>query len=483
MLSSWLVALSVAVSPGQCATCGPDGGTIIDGGMAFSPGMSADSWSAGMGGFGNPYDAVSMGGGGGGDQLYPFDSPEPWLWGHFQEIPAYGGYASFRPHNYKHVLAQMDVAGRWGISPTMAYSHQWYHRYRQRAGMHPNYGTPYAATGSGGSFGDMAAADSASGSGRFYEPGQADDSLIQAAAMERGYAGTPIPGISVPAYQLSEVPEGRDSLGDEYLSRLAQMQQHIDRQNYEMQVLRQQVQSASSAQAAAVPGQFPYASPAQAAAPAQAYHPGMNTYAQSGYQELPPPAAYQQPPQSMTQPGYIPAQPQQRFVQPNYQQPIPSPQPNSASATGYVPQGQFQPSASPAYAPQQFAPQQFAPQPSPPANGQPVYNGAASPYGVAPSASGYPATPQSNGQASGYSPQYPSGQADQFSVPQQTPRQPLIVPMGHPSQLPAQSYGAAPAQSTAYPGTSGGVVNAYSPQPAALPSNAASVYGTSGFAR
>jgi hypothetical protein len=244
MLSSWLVALSVAVSPGQCATCGPVDGGMMGGGMAFSPGMTSGSWSAGMGGFGNPYDAVSMGGGGGGDQLYPFDSPEPWLWGYFQEIPAYGGYASFRPHNYKHVLAQMDVAARWGISPTMAYSHQWYHRYRQRGGMHPNFGTPYAAS-SEPSYGDIASIDSSAPSvpDRSYSGNTSDDSLIQAAAMERGYSGTPIPGISVPSYQFATVPEGRNALGDEYQSRIAQMQQHLDQQKYEMQVLRQQLQN------------------------------------------------------------------------------------------------------------------------------------------------------------------------------------------------------------------------------------------------
>jgi hypothetical protein len=136
MLSGWLLALTVAASPGQC---GP-GGCGMDAGMAFSPGMASGSFVAGQGGFSNPYDSVSAGGGGGGDQLYPFDSPEPWLHGYFQRLPAYGGNASFRPHNYKHVLAQMEVAGRWGMSPVMAYSHQWYHRYRQRSGMHPNFG-------------------------------------------------------------------------------------------------------------------------------------------------------------------------------------------------------------------------------------------------------------------------------------------------------------------------------------------------------
>ena len=99
--------------------------------MEFSPGMASGSWNAGGGGMYPTYDAVTSGGGGGNDQMYPFDSPEPWLHGYFQEMPAYAGNATFRPHNYKHVLAQMQQASSWGINPAMAYSHQWYHPYRQ----------------------------------------------------------------------------------------------------------------------------------------------------------------------------------------------------------------------------------------------------------------------------------------------------------------------------------------------------------------
>jgi hypothetical protein len=65
MLSGWLLALTVAASPGQC---GP-GGCGMDAGMAFSPGMASGSFVAGQGGFSNPYDSVSAGGGGGNDQL------------------------------------------------------------------------------------------------------------------------------------------------------------------------------------------------------------------------------------------------------------------------------------------------------------------------------------------------------------------------------------------------------------------------------
>ncbi|MCA9114004.1 MAG: hypothetical protein KDA79_02895 [Planctomycetaceae bacterium] len=69
------------------------------------------------------------------EQLYPFDAPEPWLHGYFQEIPAYGGWAAFRPYNYRHVLSQSQAAGGWGMSPQMPYSHQFWHRYQERATM------------------------------------------------------------------------------------------------------------------------------------------------------------------------------------------------------------------------------------------------------------------------------------------------------------------------------------------------------------
>ena len=55
--------------------------------------------------------------------------------GYFQEMPSYGGYYYFRPYNYKHVLAQSQAAGRFGTSPMMPYSQQFWHRYQQRASM------------------------------------------------------------------------------------------------------------------------------------------------------------------------------------------------------------------------------------------------------------------------------------------------------------------------------------------------------------
>lgn len=72
-----------------------------------------------------------------GEQLLPYNSQEPWMHGYYQPIPAYGGYSAFRPYNYKHVLAQSQAAGGWGMSPTMPYSQQFWHRYHRRAGMKP----------------------------------------------------------------------------------------------------------------------------------------------------------------------------------------------------------------------------------------------------------------------------------------------------------------------------------------------------------
>jgi ribonuclease HI len=50
-----------------------------------------------------------------GVDLYPFDQQDTWIHGHFQRYPSYGGYASFRPYNYKHVAAQSQIAGGWGV--------------------------------------------------------------------------------------------------------------------------------------------------------------------------------------------------------------------------------------------------------------------------------------------------------------------------------------------------------------------------------
>jgi hypothetical protein len=63
-----------------------------------------------------------------GEPRFPFDCPAPWLHGYIQETPAYPGFHSFHPYNYKHVLVQSQIVGGWGLSHTSPYSQQYWHR-------------------------------------------------------------------------------------------------------------------------------------------------------------------------------------------------------------------------------------------------------------------------------------------------------------------------------------------------------------------
>lgn len=359
MLSGWILALTVAAGPAQC---GP-GGCGFGGGMEFAPGMASGSFVAGQGGFSNPYDSVSAGGGGGGDQLYPFDSPEPWLHGYFQELPAHSGYASFRPHNYKHVLAQMEVAGRWGMSPVMAYSHQWYHRYRQRSGMHPNFGTGASASLEEPTFGHVASLQNAgNGSDQQYSSGTAPSNssermsaLQQAAAYQQGYTGTAIPGITTPYYQRSvpqPVSAPAESVTAEYLERMDQLQRQLEEQTFQMQLMQQRLQTQDKSQLPAwqQPNHLQFRNEAASQEPRQlqqfAAAPGQ------GYQELPAPGAYPQAGYGQpASPNYVPPAWQQN--QPTYQQPSPyQAAPAPGYQQGYGGQPAYQaPAAGPAAAP------------------------------------------------------------------------------------------------------------------------------------
>ncbi len=69
------------------------------------------------------------------EQRYPFDTQQNWVHGYFQEIPAYGGHAFFRPYNYKDVLSQSQTSAGWGSSPVLPYSQQFWHRYHDQATM------------------------------------------------------------------------------------------------------------------------------------------------------------------------------------------------------------------------------------------------------------------------------------------------------------------------------------------------------------
>jgi hypothetical protein len=68
--------------------------------------------------------------GGDGVQLYPYDQQDPWLHGYYQRYPAYGGFSSFRPYNYRHVFSQTQIASGWGSAHGMPYSHQFWNKYR-----------------------------------------------------------------------------------------------------------------------------------------------------------------------------------------------------------------------------------------------------------------------------------------------------------------------------------------------------------------
>lgn len=69
------------------------------------------------------------------EQRFPFDTQQNWVHGYYQEIPAYGGHAFFRPYNYKDILSQSQVSAGWGQSPVLPYSQQFWHKYHDQATM------------------------------------------------------------------------------------------------------------------------------------------------------------------------------------------------------------------------------------------------------------------------------------------------------------------------------------------------------------
>lgn len=111
---------------------GQVGGEVYGGGQVVGGDVPwGEDYGSGPQGLGYP-GIISNGGG---EQLYPYDQQDPWQHGYFQEIPAYGGYAHFRPYNYRHVLAQTQAAAGWGLSRTMPYSHQYWQHYHERAAL------------------------------------------------------------------------------------------------------------------------------------------------------------------------------------------------------------------------------------------------------------------------------------------------------------------------------------------------------------
>lgn len=83
----------------------------------------------------NSSSGQGLGAFGAGEPFYAWDAYEPWVHGHFQRIPAYGGYHYFRPYNYRHVMPQSQVGAGWGMPATMPYSQGFYRAREQQYGM------------------------------------------------------------------------------------------------------------------------------------------------------------------------------------------------------------------------------------------------------------------------------------------------------------------------------------------------------------
>lgn len=134
-MSSALLTVTLALALGQMPLGLPSSGALGQTSLGVPSSGAIGQTSMGTPSSGGPEN----------DPLYPFDAYEPWVHGHFQEIPAYGGYHSFRPYNYKHVLSQSQVAAGWGMSPTMPYSHEYFRRFREQAAVGAPRGNANAA--------------------------------------------------------------------------------------------------------------------------------------------------------------------------------------------------------------------------------------------------------------------------------------------------------------------------------------------------
>src|SRR5579863_7319907 len=131
----------------------PDNGAAFNGnGAAFNGGYQGGYQGSYPGGeqtvdqpasayFANPYgnyrinpamQPASPGGGPVTDPYLNYDAYEPWVHGYWQELPAFGGYAYFRPYNYRHVYVQSEVAASWGTSAQMPYSQEYFRRAREQ---------------------------------------------------------------------------------------------------------------------------------------------------------------------------------------------------------------------------------------------------------------------------------------------------------------------------------------------------------------
>lgn len=195
-----------------------------------------------------PVDAMGGVMGGTEEPLYQFDAYDNWVHGYFQEIPAYGGYHYFRPYNYKHVLSQSQVAGGWGMSPNMPYSHEYFRRFREHAAVDRR---PAGADGAYAA--EMARLRAQYDFQRSQvERARHEASGAQPAAYERpapDRAAYERPGYGQPAYDRSAYDQrGVEPLplNQERSSRIDELQERIRRQAFELQELERSLQEEQS---------------------------------------------------------------------------------------------------------------------------------------------------------------------------------------------------------------------------------------------
>jgi hypothetical protein len=144
-MTSTLLATTLMIALGQLPG-GPGAPTPVeaypvpDNGPAVT-GSYQNGLPPANGFFANPYlnyrlnpamQPVSPGGGPVTDPYLNYDAYEPWVHGYWQELPAFGGYAYYRPYNYRHVYVQSEVAASWGTSAQMPYSQEYYRRAREQ---------------------------------------------------------------------------------------------------------------------------------------------------------------------------------------------------------------------------------------------------------------------------------------------------------------------------------------------------------------
>jgi hypothetical protein len=172
-----------------------------------------------------------------GDPVYPYDAYEPWVHGYWQEIPAYGGYTYFRPYNYKHVLSQAQVAGGWGMSPVMPYSHEYFRKMQEQAAAERQL-TQVRATAYAAELARLRAQKDFDRQPELTVPG-GGETLTAARPPENlsRYSTTVVRGVSEP-----NAPSGVDPAVYTRLSRIEELNQRVERQSQELRVLQQALQ-------------------------------------------------------------------------------------------------------------------------------------------------------------------------------------------------------------------------------------------------